>query len=204
MGTVVDTVVLQYFLLTDRFDVLVALLDPPAVVPTLIFDPDESGPVGKASSELARAIAYEERIAASPKEPEVGQQRAGMNASRLRSLQRWVESGDVVVAEMSEEEWALLLEIRSSMDFASVVPLGMGESACLAIGILRGYVVATDDNIALKVLAGRSPSHPYERIRKLLARAASVGLLTEGEANALHAEMRALGFWDVTAPFPPG
>ena len=43
--------------------------------------------------------------------------------------------------------------------------------------------------------------YPYERIRKLLVRAAIEGHTSREEANRLHDEMRTLGFWDSGQPF---
>lgn len=42
----------------------------------------------------------------------------------------------------------------------------------------------------------------YERIRKLLIRAAHEGHITPQEANRIHADMRDHGFWDTGRPFP--
>ena len=44
-------------------------------------------------------------------------------------------------------------------------------------------------------------AYNYERIRKLLIRAAHENLITEDGANQTHAEMVSYGFWDSTCPF---
>ena len=52
---VVDTVVLRYFLLVDRWDLLTAVLGAPIVVPRIVYDPQE-GSVGEtAMSEITRS-----------------------------------------------------------------------------------------------------------------------------------------------------
>ncbi len=72
----------------------------------------------------------------------------------------------------------------------------------MAIASERRWVIATDDSDALKALHRITPRHPYERVRKLLIRAANAGHVTEGEANGIHDDMVRLGFWDRQRPFP--
>ena len=57
--------------------------------------------------------------------------------------------------------------------FGLLAPLGAGEAACIAIALERDHVMATDDSDALRVLHRLRPHHPYERIRRLLIRAAN-------------------------------
>lgn len=203
MGTAVDTVILQYFLLTDRFELLVELLDPPVVVPTIVFDPEEPEAGPAARSELARCIDYEDRAATAPEATAADRKNAERNATRLRAFAEHVRKGSIEVVDLDSSELQLLAEFRGHGSDTSelLVPLGMGEAACLAIAIERGYVLATDDSDALRVLERWAPGHPYERIRKLLIKGAEQGRISRAEADALHAEMRRLGFWDAQPPF---
>lgn len=82
-----------------------------------------------------------------------------------------------------------------------LVALDDGEAACLAVAVERGWTLATDDGDALRVLERLAHDHPYERIRRLLVRAAADGLVTEAEANEIHEEMTRAGFWDRVRPF---
>ncbi len=66
MPTVVDTVVLHYFLVVDRAQLLLDLLDPPLGVPRIVFDPDDDQGDDAVVSELRQNIRYEERIADTP------------------------------------------------------------------------------------------------------------------------------------------
>lgn len=45
----------------------------------------------------------------------------------------------------------------------------------MAIAVERGGVLVTDDSAALRVLQRLRPQHPYERVRRLLLRAAAEG-----------------------------
>jgi predicted nucleic acid-binding protein len=75
--------------------------------------------------------------------------------------------------------------------------LGSGEAACLALAVERDLVLVTDDSDALAALEALRAGHPYERIRKLLRRAANSKLITRKRAREIHDAMRQAGFWDV-------
>jgi len=64
--------------------------------------------------------------------------------------------------------------------------------------------MVTDDNDALKALSGLyvgSQVYGYERIRKLLIRAARENSISEEEANQIHYQMTSYGFWDSQRSF---
>ena len=208
MVAIVDTVIVHYFLLADAFDLLLDLLGRPVYVPRVVWDPDESSTAGDAEpslSEIGRNIHYEERLARSLGASEEERDQARCNGERLRSLAGYAKPGVIEVVDMADTELALFGRLTASNpdpDLGLLLPLGAGEAACLAIALGRDYVVATDDNDALQALARLHPDHPYERIRRLLQRAAREGRLSRAEANRLHQRMRALGFWDRALPFP--
>jgi hypothetical protein len=204
MGTALDTVIAHYFLLSDEFELLLRLLDPPVVVPSIVFDPDEKGSAAAAQSELRRAIAYEQRRAKDVTSDEDDRKLASANVRRLEAVIGYVRRGQLQVVDMTSDEYDLYNELTtaSSPPEGLIVALGPGEAACLAIALRRGYVFATDDTDALRILERRAPGHPYERIRKLLIRAAEEGLIDRRRANAIHEQMRMLGFWDTQPPFP--
>ena len=111
----------------------------------------------------------------------------------------------MAVVDMTEEEGRLfmgLTSVRETGEFGIRLPLGYGEAATLAVALGRDLVFATDDNDALRALDSIAPGHPRKRIRAILIEAADAGIITRAEANALHEEMRDLGFWDRESPFP--
>jgi predicted nucleic acid-binding protein len=111
----------------------------------------------------------------------------------------------VEVVEMTASERTLAGRLSSPDhvdEYRLRFPLGLGEAACVAIACERGYTLVTDDNAGLDVYSRLRPGGPYQRIRGLLQRAANENLISEVEANDIHAEMTTLGFWDRTRPFP--
>lgn len=214
MPTVVDTVVLHYFLVVDEEDLLLALLDPPVGVPRIVFDPDDNQGSDAVVSELRQNIRYEERLASEAvpndgddltRELQDAQASAETKAKRLRRIDDIVARGRIDVLELTDTEQNLSDRLTSrefDADFGLIVPLDDGEAACLAIAVERGWVFATDDGDALRVLDYVARGHPYERIRKLLIRAAAEGHVTEERANEIHDAMTRAGFWDDTLPFP--
>jgi predicted nucleic acid-binding protein len=115
------------------------------------------------------------------------------------------EADELVILDMTDTELRIASQLVSPSGckaFGLKFPLGPGEAACIAIGTTRDLVIATDDADALRALRTMAPNHSYERIRKLLVRAVETRTISEAEANQLHTEMRRLGFWDTTSPFP--
>ncbi len=214
MPTVVDTVVLHYFLVADRAELLLELLDSPVGMPRIVFDPDDDEGREIGVSELRRNIRYERRLAneAAPDDgDDVARELEDARASAETRVQRLCQIGDLVadgrieVLDLTEEEQEMSAQLASSEPdpaLGLLVALDDGEAACVAIAIERRWTLATDDTDALRVLDRLAPSHPYERIRRLLIRAANDGLITETEANDIHAVMTRAGFWDRTRPFP--
>lgn len=206
--SVVDTVVLRYFLLVDEADLMLALLGTPVSTPRIVYDDDEGPQVSDdARSEITRSIVYQRRASGDPARDHDAQQVAARNANRLERITALHTSGRVVILDLTAEELALVGRLTSptaSKGFGLRFPLDAGEAACLAIAVERALVLATDDVDALRAVEHHAPGHPYERIRKLLIRAGNDGLCTPERANEIHREMRHLGFWDRDDPFPAG
>lgn len=203
--SVVDTVVLRYFLLVDELDLLVGLLGEPLGVPRIIFDPDEGDVPELARSELTRSVAFQRRVADDPAREENGRLTAASNAERLQQIGAAHEGGQIRTLDLTEAELEIVAALTSPIrckEFGLVFPLAAGEAACIAVAVSRDLVLATDDSDALKALHVMVPGHPYERIRKLLIRAGNEGAISKSRANDVHTEMRALGFWDIQRPFP--
>lgn len=200
IGTVVDTVVLHYFLLVEESELLLHLLEPPVGIPRIVYDPDEGESAG--ASELRRNIRYEERIA---RTSQAGAERhaALQRVQRLQVIDPLV--GDAVqVFDMTDSELELFGRLTAAQpddELGLVAPLGAGEAACVAIALERGHVLATDDADGLRVLHRLHPNHPYERIRRLLIRAGENARITRDHANTIHRRMREMGFWDAVDPF---
>ena len=205
MGTVVDTVVLHYFLLVEEYELLLHVLEPPVGVPRIVYDPEEGESADAGASELRRNIRYEERIA---RTSQVGAERqaALQRVQRLEAIDPL--GGDAVqVFDMTDSELELFGRLTAEQpddQLGLVAPLGAGEAACVAIALERSHVMATDVTDALRTLHRLRPNHPYERIRRLLMRAGEEGGISQDRANQIHQRMRDVGFWDSVAPFPDG
>jgi hypothetical protein len=204
-NSVVDTVVLRYFLLGGSVDLLVSLLGAPLGVPRIVFDPDEGDVPDAARSEITRSVSYQQRVAVDPARDTTERQDASRKAAQLAAVAEMHEADELVILDMTDAELRIASQLVSPSGckaFGLKFPLGPGEASCIAIGTTRDLVVATDDADALRALRTIAPNHPYERIRKLLMRAVGTNTISEVEANQLHAQMRRLGFWDTTSPFP--
>lgn len=204
--TVVDTVVLRCFLMVDEFDLLAKLVGDPVAVPRIVYDPDEPDHLDEtARSEISRSIEYQRRVSHDPARDESARDIATRNADRLGDVDGLHHRGRVDVLDLTPGELQLLGRLTSREgcgDFGLRFPLDAGEAACLAVAVERGLTLATDDSDALTALARHAPGHSYERIRRLLIAAGERGLCTKTRANEMHREMRRLGFWDNTPPFP--
>lgn len=202
---VVDSVIVHYFLLTDHGDLLCDLLGSPLRVPRTVYDPDETpGTPPAAMSEMRRAIEYHDRHAAQRSRPPAERTQFAALGTKLREVDRIHAAGQLQIVDMTAAERSLFGQLTSpehSGRFGLAFPLGAGEAACVAIAHTRGWVLATDDADALRALEAVSPGHPYERIRKLLIRAATADLITREDANQIHSAMTGLGFWDKKQPF---
>lgn len=208
---IIDTVVLMYFLLVGREALLGDLMGRPLQVPFAVYDPEDRNLQGGASprsellSEMRQAVRHYEAAAEAAAESESSDHEIE-SFNRIKRIDDLYDKGSLVTVALTSEE--LLLSARLQSSDASVhglkVGLGPGEAACVAISYTREWTIATDDADAFKVLNrlyGDS-EYPYERIRKLLVRAADEGHISSEEANRLHEEMRSLGFWDSGQPFP--
>lgn len=205
-ASIVDTVVLMYFLLTEREGLLFTLVGDPIGVPLSIYDPSEEGlsnealPRSDLLSEMRQTIRHYE-VASRRDES------AKRDLECLRRITSLHQKGRITSVELTAEELTLAAQLQSRDDlpqFELNAPLGPGEASCVAIALKRDLSIATDDEDALKVLEHLHGHRdfPHERIRKLLIRAATSGLITRGDANLIHAEMRSHGFWDSGHPFP--
>ncbi len=203
---VVDTVVLHYFLLVSRADLLIRLLGAPVHVPRIVFDPDESDatPPG-AMSELTRGIDHHHRRQRDRTLSESVRQEAAERARNLEVAHHLAAQGELMVADMTDAERSMFARLTARehiAEFGLRFPLGSGEAACLTIAIQRNWTFVTDDNDALGVMKRLDSGHDYERIRRLLYRAGEERLVSRSEANAIHQSMRLAGFWDNQPPFP--
>ena len=200
---ILDTVVLLYFLLADEEELLGELIGWPFMVPFAVYDPEErvipleSSPRADLLSEMRQAVRYYDRVAKSTGDTE--------SLWRVSRVDRLHDEGRLVVEalELVEQPLADGLQGTDATQFGLKAPLGAGEAACVAIAHQRDWTIVTDDGDALKALDRLRPNgaYNYERIRKLLIRAAREQLITEDSANRIHAEMVSRGFWDSSPPF---
>lgn len=197
---VVDTVVLRYFLLVGEENLLVRLLGSPIGTSRIVYDPAEQEDVPEPSrSEMTRSVAYQRRASADPAHDALAQEQAATNAERLGRVAEIHASGRLVVLDLTAAEVGMFSRLTSAAlcpEFGLRFPLDAGEAACLAIAVGRGMTLATDDADALRALDQIATAHPNQRIRRLLVAAAESALVTRDRANAIHREMRRLGFWD--------
>ena len=201
---ILDTVVLLYFLLADEEELLGELIGWPFRVPFAVYDPEEraipleSSPQPDLLSEMRQIVRYYDNIAASTGDTE--------SLWRVSRVDRLHDEGRLVAEAMDPLEQRLADELQGEIatHHGLQAPLGPGEAACVAIAHQRDWIIVTDDSDALNVLAGlrHGKDYRYERIRKLLVRAAHEQLITEDSANRIHADMVSRGFWDSTLPFP--
>lgn len=205
-SSVVDTVVVRYFVMADEVDLLLSLLGAPLGTPRIVFDPDEPDEIDDdARSEIGRSIQYQWKASGDPARNAAEREQAVQNAERLSAVAQLHEVGDLDVLDLSSPELEVLGALTSPAhckDFGLRFPLHPGEAACVAIAVERRMTLVTDDADALRALASYRRDHPYERIRKLLIRAADQDLCSKQHANDIHREMRRLGFWDHDEPFP--
>jgi hypothetical protein len=202
---VLDTVILRYFLFVERVGLLLSLLGRPLAVPRIIYDPDEGEPPDLAASEIKRSIRYQRQASTDPARDPPTQAAAAANLNALERIHDLHAQGDIAIVDLDPEERRVMSALTSPSGctaFGLVLPLHAGEAACVAIAVRRNLCLATDDNDALKALMSIDKSSPYERIRRLLIRAADEGFVTSDEANAVHRRMTALGFRDTQLPFP--
>lgn len=200
---ILDTVVLLYFLLTEQEDLLGDLIGWPLRMPVAVYDPDDwTGSLEfrrrlDLSSEIRQAEEYFDNMAF-----ETGDTGATF---KINKINRLYADDHVVVEAMVPDEQRLADELQGdrARQLGLRAPLGPGEAACIAIAFKRGWTIVTDDNDALKALSGlySGRSYRYERIRKLLMRAAVENHVTEAEANRIHDSMVSYGFWDSKRPF---
>ena len=200
---ILDTVVLLYFLLAEQEDLLGDLIGWPLRVPFAVYDPDDwtgslgSKPRPELSSEMHQAEQYYGNITF-----ETGDTGA---AFKINKVNRLYAEGRVVVEAMDPGEQRLADELQGAraLQLGLRAPLGAGEAACIAIAFQRDWTIVTDDNDALRALSGLygDQDYSYERIRKLLIRAAVENRVTEDEANLIHDSMVSYGFWDSQRPF---
>lgn len=148
MPTVIDTVVAHYFLLVQEFELLLDLLDGPAIVSRIVYDPeDHPGQPESTVSEITRNIRYEQRLARHPGSPRVGQEPKA-NTRHLSVIRVHVERGDVEVVDMTQGDLTTFSRLAAhdpDPALKLVLPLGAGEAAFVAIAIQGDYVLATDD-----------------------------------------------------------
>ncbi len=200
---ILDTVVLLYFLLAEQEDLLGDLIGWPLRVPFAVYDPDdwtgslEARPRPELSSEMRQAEEHYGNITF-----ETGDTGAAFRISKVNRL----HAEDRLVAEAmdpGEQRLADELQGARARQLGLRASLGPGEAACIAIAFKREWTIVTDDNDALKALSALygDRDYSYERIRKLLIRAAVEDRVSEHEANRIHDSMVSYGFWDSQHPF---
>lgn len=203
--TIVDTVVLMYFLMAGAEDVLFDRAGRPLAVSRIVYDPEEDeGTPEAALSEMTRSAAYHRRVSNDPARDADARLQAAQNADRLETVHTLHSVGHIVVLDLQGSELELVSSLTSPSGchaFGLKFPLDPGEAACLAVAVKRQLRLATDDTDALKALRSIDTEHPYERIRKLLIAAAEAEQISRDHANAIHAEMQRRGFWDNKRPF---
>lgn len=207
---IVDTVVLMYFLLVGQEGLLGDLLGRPLQAPVAVYDPEDrelleaTPPRSEFLSEMRQSVRHYETAAELATEPEAAERATGL-LDRIRRVDELCDTGGLVSVVLTPREQLLAARLQSgdAAEYGLKFRLGPGEAACVAIAVERGWTIATDDADAFRVLdrLHDGQSYPYERIRKLLIRAADEGRITREEANRLHDEMRSLGFWDSGRPF---
>ena len=201
---IIDTVVLLYFLLVEEETLLGTLIGWPLRAPFAVYDPEDwTMPLDSKLrleflSEMRQAEKYYARAAM-----ETGDTRS---IWRVGKVDRLHKEGYLVVEEMEPNEQRLADDLQGAgaSTLGLHAPLGPGEAACIAIAHEREWTIVTDDSDALKALARLrgNRDYNYERIRKLLIRAANERLISEDEANRIHANIVSYGFWDSSRPFP--
>ena len=200
---IVDTVVLLYFLLVGEEELLCTLLGMPLCVPLAVYDPEDRDlpPTARRRAELLSEM----RQVVGHYESSARLTGSADSLSRVSRIDTLYDESRLVSVPMTSEERLLAAKLESAdaLEYGVRVPLGPGEAACVAISFERGWTIATDDSDALKVLnkLHGNRAFRYERIRRLLIRAAEEGHVTSEEANRLHDAMRSHGFWDSGRPF---
>ena len=194
--SIVDTVVLRYFFLAERFDLLVEVLGAPLMVSRVVYDPLDAGDEG-VMSEMGRSIHVQRQRSVDRRRREEERKRAGRVATQLAAIHSRAADGTISVIDMSESELELFSRLGSgdyTAEFGLTFPLHEGEAATLAIALERGWVFVSDDEDALSAMLTIRHSHLYQRIRRILIEAMDLGLISPSEANAIHATMRECGF----------
>ena len=200
---IVDTFVLRYFLLTERFDLLAQVLGGRITASRIVYDPGDLDKV-IVHSEMPKSIQVQNTRSADSKRSREERERAKMFAERLSKIHDCCRSGRISVVDMSWRERSIYSRLCSEDNIGEydiAFPLGDGEAASIAIAVERGWTLATDDNDALKALRKLRTDHPSLRIRRILIDAAALGFITSAEANKIHTDMRSCGFWDKVPPY---
>ena len=207
---IVDTVVLMYFLLVGQEGLLGDLLGRPLQVPVAVYDPAErelpagASPRSEFLSEMRQSVQHYE-IAAEMAAESGSPDHAIESLTSIKRIDDLYDEGGLAPIAMTQAEQLLAARLQGgdAAEYGLKFRLGPGEAACVAISVERGWTMATDDADAFRVLdrLHDGQSYPYERIRKLLIRAADEGRISREEANRLHDEMRSFGFWDSGRPF---
>lgn len=204
--TITDTVVLLYFLLVGHSDLLTELLGGRIRAPRAVYDPDDRD----LDVDALRHSDLLSEMRQSVRHYEVAVRTGDADDQLLQHVQlvdHLYDTGVLEVVDMDPDELLLAASLQSrsvTKRHRIGVPLGAGEAACVAIASRRTWTIVTDDDAALRVMRDLhgATSFTYERIRKLLIRAADEHHITESRANEIHRAMRGLGFWDKGTPFP--
>jgi len=199
---ILDTSVLLYFLLVKQVGLLAELIGSPLQVPLAVYDPDDRAHSGSQRpellSEMRQAIRHYGNREPSERNSELLRQ-----VSLVDAL---FDAGTLTTVAMDGKERVLAarLQDKDHHKFGLKVPLGPGEAACVAISLKRDWCIVTDDSDAIRAMKQLQGDRAfsYDRIRRLLMRAATEGRVSQQQANEIHTDMTDLGFWDSVLPFP--
>jgi predicted nucleic acid-binding protein len=197
---IVDTVVVNYFLVVGRFEVLRRVLGGAVQVPRAVFDPDEDAAMrDEALSELRRGLRFHQRRSTDLEAAPELRDRSKQALQYFRQLPGFAQRRHLVTVTLSAEEMRMYARLRSAdyvKRFRLVAGLGAGEAAAVAIAASRSWRLATDDQDGIRVAQTLVPGFEPLRIRGLLKRGIDSGLLSASEAHAIHVAMLAMGLWD--------
>ena len=108
---IVDTVVLLYFLLVDRFDLLGALIGTPVQVPFSVHDPDD--PRDSAGSAVRSDLTSEMRQAIRHYEANARSTHNRASLDRIARVDALHDEGRLVAVAMTDDERHLAAEVQS-------------------------------------------------------------------------------------------
>ena len=208
---VVDPSVLAYHARTDAIDCITGRSDCRVVTTEIAYDPDETSygspihPDEAALSEIPRMMNYFNIRRSDPRLTQSDRDTAIGDFDGLAHVAERYVSGDLEVIGLKDSEmvyYSKLASDNSAQKMGLRRAISPGAASCIAVAFGRTLPLASDDKDALKALTLLHPDHPVLRTQDLLIGAVDDGLISEGQANEIHADMVRRGFWDTSAPYP--